>query len=172
MEFLELMQQRYAVRNFDTKQVEQEKLDKILQAGRLSPTSVNEQPQRIFVLKSEEALSKVRSVCRYALNAPVVLLICYDKNISWKADKYDDDFDSGAMNCSIITTAMMLQATEIGLGTLWVRGYHTQDIIDTFNLPDNIVPVCMLDIGYPAQESKPSPKHFSRLPLEETVTEL
>ncbi len=172
MEFIELMQQRYAVRNFDAKKVEQEKLDKILQAGRMSPTSVNEQPQRIFILKSEEALNKVRSVCRYAFNAPVVLLICYDKNISWKADKYGDDFDSGEMNCSIVTTAMMMQATELGLGTLWVRGYHTQDIIDTFNLPQNIVPVCMLDIGYPAQDAKPSPKHFSRLPIDETVTEL
>ena len=172
MEFLELMQQRYAVRNFDTKQVEKEKLDKILQAGRLSPTSVNEQPQRIFVLKSDDALAKVRRVCKYAFNAPVVLLICYDKDVSWKADKYGDEFDSGEMNCSIVTTAMMLQATELGLGTLWVRGYHTQDIIDIFDLPQNIVPVCMLDVGYPAQDSKPSSKHFTRLSLEETVSEL
>jgi len=76
------------------------------------------------------------------------------------------------MNATIVTTAMMLQAAELGVGSLWVRGYHTQDIIDKFNLPDNLVPVCMLDLGYAAEESKPSAKHFSRLPLEDTVTEL
>lgn len=65
-----------------------------------------------------------------------------------------------------------MEATELGIGTLWVRGYHTQDVIDTFESPENIVPVCMLDLGYPAEDSKPSPSHFSRLPLENTVVEL
>ena len=172
MDFLQLMEQRYSVRSYSGKPIEQEKLDKILQAGRLAPTAVNEQPQRIFVLRSPEALAKVRQVCRYALDAPVVLLVCYDKNISWKADKYGDDFDAGEMNATIVTTAMMLQASQLGIGSLWVRGYHTQDVIEAFNLPQNIVPVCMLDLGYPADDSKPSPKHFSRLPLADTVTEL
>ena len=172
MDFLQLMEQRYSVRSYSGKPIEQEKLDKILQAGRLAPTAVNEQPQRIFVLRSPEALAKVCQVCRYALDAPVVLLVCYDKNISWKADKYGDDFDAGEMNATIVTTAMMLQASQLGIGSLWVRGYHTQDVIEAFNLPQNIVPVCMLDLGYPADDSKPSPKHFSRLPLADTVTEL
>ena len=172
MNFLELIEQRYSVRKYSDKPLEQEKLDKILEAGRLAPTAVNEQPQRIFVLKSDEALSRVRSICRYAFNAPVALLICYDKNVSWKADKYGDVFDAGEMNATIVTTAMMLQAAELGVGSLWVRGYHTQDVIDTFSLPDNLVPVCMLDLGYAAEDSKPSAKHFSRLPLEDTVREL
>ena len=172
MTFEDLLKARYSVRDFSDKLIEKEKLNRILEAGRLAPTAVNEQPQRIYVLKSPEALEKVRNICKYALNAPVVLLVCYDKNVSWKADKYGDDFDAGEMNVSIVTTAMMMQATELGIGTLWVRGYHTQDVINTFKLPENIIPVCMLDLGYPAGNSKPSPKHFSRLPLEETVMEL
>lgn len=172
MGICELMQERYAVRSYADTPVETEKLERILEAGRLAPTAVNEQPQRIYVLKSGEALAKVRSVCRYAFQASVVLLICYDRDVSWKADKYGDTFDSGEMNASIVTTAMMLQAAELGLGTLWVRGYHTQDVIDAFELPENIVPVCMLDIGYPAADARPSGKHFSRLPLKDTVREL
>lgn len=172
MSFEDLLKERYSVRNFSDRPLEKEKLNKILEAGRLAPTAVNEQPQRIYVLKSQEALCKVRSICRYAFNAPVVLLICYDKNVSWKADKYGDDFDAGEMNASIVTTFMMMEATELGIGTLWVRGYHTQDVIEAFELPENIVPVCMLDLGYPAENSKPSPKHFSRLPLKDTVVEL
>lgn len=172
MNFIELVKERYAVRSFSDRPVEDEKLNQILEAGRLAPTAVNEQPQRIYILKSPEALKKVRSVCRYALNAPVVLLICYDKNVSWKAEKYGDDFDAGEMNACIVTTTMMMEAAELGVGTLWVRGYHSQDVIDVFNLPENIVPVCMLDLGYPSDQSKPSPSHFSRLPLEKTVIEL
>lgn len=172
MSFFELVKQRYSVRNFSDRPLEEEKLNKILEAGRMAPTAVNEQPQRIFVLKSPQALEKVRGICRYAFNAPVVLLVCYDKNISWKADKYGDNFDAGEMNATIVTATMMMQAAELGVGTLWVRGYHTQDVIDAFSLPQNIVPVCMLDLGYPADECKPGAKHFSRLPLEQTITEL
>lgn len=172
MGICELMKERYAVRRYADTPVEREKLERILEAGRLAPTAVNEQPQRIYVLKSAEALEKARGICRYTFQAPVVLLICYDRDVSWKADKYGDDFDAGEMNASIVTTAMMMQAAELGLGTLWVRGYHTQDVIDAFALPENIVPVCMLDIGYPAADCAPSAKHFSRLPMEETVREL
>lgn len=172
MDFFNLVKQRYSVRNYADKPIEEEKLNQILEAGRLAPTAVNEQPQRIYVLKSPEALAKVRNICRYTFHAPVVLLICYDKTVSWKADKYGDEFDAGEMNACIVATTMMMEATELGIGTLWVRGYHTQDVIDTFELPENIVPVCMLDLGYPAEESRPGPKHFSRLPLEETVTKV
>lgn len=172
MTFSDIAKERYSVRNYSPQPVEKEKLNKILEAGRLAPTAVNEQPQRIYVIKSQQALEKLRGICKYVYNAPVVLLVCYDKDISWKADKYGDDFDAGEMNATIVTAHMMMQATELGIGTLWVRGYHTQDIIDAFELPSNIVPVCMLDLGYPAPQNKPSAAHFSRYPLEQTVTEL
>ena len=172
MNFYELVKERCSVRNFADTQVEEEKLNQILNAGRLAPTAMNEQPQRIFVLKSEEALQKVRKVTRMTYNAPVVLLICYDKNVSWKAHKFGDDYDAGEMNACIVTTTMMMQAAELGIGSLWVRGYCTQDVINAFDLPEHIVPVCMLDLGYPAEGYKPSPMHFSPLPSEVTVREL
>lgn len=172
MNFIELLNARYSVRNFAEKPIEEEKLQKILEAGRLAPTAINEQPQRVFVLKSPEALMKIHNVTRMAYNAPIVLLICYDKNISWKADKFGDDYDAGEMNACIVTTAMMMQATELGIGSLWVRGYRTKDVIEAFELPENIVPVCLLDLGYPSENSKPTPAHFSRFPISDTVKEL
>lgn len=172
MSFYELVKERYSVRNFSDRPIEKEKLNCILESGRLAPTAMNEQPQRIYVLKSEESLQKVRKVTRMTYNAPVVLLICYDKNVSWKAHKFGDDYDAGEMNACIVTTTMMMQATELGIGSLWVRGYCTQDVINAFDLPEHIVPVCMLDLGYPAEGYKPSPMHFSRLPLDATVKEL
>lgn len=169
MDFLELSKLRYSVRQFDARPIEEEKLEKILEAGRLAPTATNAQPQKIYVLQSEEAIAKIRATTRMAFNAPVVLMICYDKNISWKANHFADDYDAGEMDGSIIATAMMMQATELGIGTLWARGFHKQDLIDAFALPENIIPVCLLDLGYPAKEAAPSERHFSRKPLEETV---
>lgn len=170
MDFLELAQKRYSVRNYADRPVEEETLKKILEAGRLAPTAVNFQPQKIFVLKSEEAMAKLRSATRMAYNAPMAMLICYDRSISWKAHRFGDDYDAGPMDADIVTTMMMLQATELGLGTLWVRGYRTQDILDAFPMPENIVPVCILVLGYPAEE--PAKNRTSRKPLEDTVVEL
>lgn len=170
MDFWELAQTRYSVRNYSDRPVEDEKLQKILEAGRLAPTAVNYQPQKIFVLKSEEAMQKLRGATRMAYNAPMAMLVCYDQNISWKAHRFGDDFDGGPMDADIVTTMMMLQATELGLGTLWVRGYCTRDILRAFPMPENIVPVCILLLGY-AAEMNPD-NRTSRKALEETVTVL
>ena len=158
---------RTSIRKYKDLPVEEEKILKILEAGRLAPTAVNYQPQKIFVLKSTEAMDKLRSVTRMAYNAPMAMLICYDKNISWKAHRFGDDFDGGPMDADIVTTMMMLQATELGLGTLWVRGYRTQDILDAFPMPENIIPVCILLLGYPADE-EPS-NRTNRKELKDTV---
>ena len=167
MDFLELARKRYSVRNYSDRPVEEEKLLKILEAGRLAPTAVNYQPQKIYILKSAEAMDKLRSVTRMAYNAPMAMLICYDKNISWKAHRFGDDYDAGPMDADIVTTMMMLQATELGLGTLWVRGYRTQDILDAFPMPENIIPVCILLLGYAAElETK---NRTARKELKDTV---
>ena len=169
MDFIELSKKRFSVRDFSDRQVEEEKLQKILEAGRLSPTAINAQPQKIFVLKSPEALEKIRKATRMAYNAPIVMLVCYDENISWKGTNFGDNYDAGEMDCCIITTAMMMQATELGLGTLWARGYNGKDISEAFSLPDNIKQVCLLDVGYPAEGHEPNARHFKRKELSETV---
>ena len=107
-----------------------------------------------------------------AYNAPVVLLVCYDKNVSWKAMHYGDDYDAGDMDASIVTTCMMMQATQLGVGTLWARAFSSELVSKAFSLPENIVPVCLLDIGYPSDDCVPSERHSSRFPIEQTVKEL
>lgn len=176
MDFLELSKERYSVRKFSSQKVEDEKLEKILQAGRLAPTAKNSQSHRIFVLKSPDALEKINAATPMAFNAPVVLMVCYDTDESYKnaadtAYKYFPcgQYDGGEVDAAIVTTAMMFQATELGLGSLWARGYDAQKIIDAFDLPKNLHLVCLLDIGYPASDCEPSPRHSDRKPLDETV---
>lgn len=154
MNFMDLMKERYSVRDFSDQPVEEEKLHLILEAGRLAPTAINAQPQRVFVLKSAEALQKAGQVTRMIYNAPVVLLVCYDKSVAWSAAKYGSpEYISGEMDASIVTTAMMMEATELGLGSLWARAFNAEEMAKAFDLPEEIVPVCLLDLGYPRERT-------------------
>lgn len=172
MSVIDLMKERYSCRCFLERQVEPEKLEAVLNAGRIAPTAVNYQPQRVYVIQSDEGLAKIRQATRMAFNAPVVLMFCYDDRVVWN-NKRDPGYNSGEMDVSIVATHMMLAATELGLQTLWARGYATKDIVEAFNLPEHMHLVCIMPIGYPDPEKgKPSPKHFDRQSLEEQVTYL
>jgi len=171
MTFLELAENRYSVRSYSDRPIEQEKMDRILRAGQVAPTAVNYQPQKIYVLKSKEALQKVCTVTRFSYDAPVVLLVCVDKTQVWRSPT--EQYDTGEMDASIVCTHMMLEAWELGVGSVWVRGFDSQQVAKVFDLPKNIKPVCLLPIGYPSEDSKPYAQwHFSYKPLKDTVIEL
>lgn len=172
MTFIDLCKERYSVRQYDTRPVEDEKLDLILEAGRLAPTACNYQPQRIYVIKSEAARAKLSEQTRMTYGAPVCLLVCYDKTESWKNTKktFGEDYDGGEMDACIVGTQMMNMATELGIGTLWARGFNAQKIHDAFGLPENIAVSFLLDIVYPASGSVN--RHTPRKELSATVTEL
>ena len=120
-------------------------LDKILAAGHLAPTGCNYQPQRILVLTEPESLEKLKKCTSCHFDAPAALLICYDKTLSWK--RSFDGADSGWVDASIVTTQMMLQAHELGLGTTWVMYFDPKETIAQFALPENLLPVAILPIG-------------------------
>lgn len=167
MSFLELAKKRYSCRSFLDKEVEQEKIDMILEAGRVAPTGRNSQSQKILVLTGKEELSKLSECTKYGWGAPVVMIICYDKNLSWKR-RYDDA-DGGMIDASIITTHMMLEVEDLGLGTTWVGAFDPAKAREIYNIPEDYEIVAMLPIGYPSEEARPSDLHFSRKDIEETV---
>ena len=80
MDFKEVVKNRYSCKKYSDRQVEAEKLDAILAAGRLAPTAKNLQEQHIYVVQSAEGLAKIDGVtpCRYG--APTVLVVAFDKN--------------------------------------------------------------------------------------------
>ncbi len=167
MDLMNLFKERHSVRKFSDKKVEKDKIDAILEAGRLAPTAVNFQPQRIYVLESDESLLKLKDCTRYHFDAPVALLVCYDNTISWK--RAYDNKDMGEVDASIVSAHMMLEVTNLGLGTTWVGHFDPKAVIEKFNLPENIIPVALFPIGYPAEDSAPNPRHCERLNLNETV---
>lgn len=167
MDFLQLAKKRHSVRKFSNQKIEKEKLDLILEAGRIAPTAANYQPQRILVLDSEESLEKLKACTPCHFHAPLALLVCYDTSASWKRS-YDNE-DTGITDASIVATQMILQATESGIGCTWVAHFDPQLIRTSFGLPDYLVPVALIPMGYPAVDSAPNQTHENRFSLNRTV---
>jgi nitroreductase len=168
MEFLELAKKRYSARKYDGKKVEEEKLMKILEAGRVAPTAANFQPQRFIVVQGEEGMNKLRKCSANTYEAPLVIIVCGDHDIVWKR-RYDNK-DFLDIDASIVTAHMMLQAADLGLGSVWIGSFDTAAVKREFNLPDNIEAVSILPIGYASDEPKsPDRHHTARKPLNELV---
>ncbi|ADY55266.1 nitroreductase [Syntrophobotulus glycolicus DSM 8271] len=167
MDFITLAKERYSVRQFNPKPIEQEKLELVLKAGQLAPTAANVQPQRILVLNREAELVKLKECTPYHFNAPAALLVCYDKTVSWRR-KYDQK-DSGDVDASIVTTHMMLEAAAIGLGSTWVMYFDPEKMKEAYQIPDHFVPVALLVIGYPADDAAPAKMHRQRHAIDHTV---
>ena len=172
MSFMDLARNRYSERYFDSHPVEREKIDLILEAGRTAPTAVNNQPQRIYVFQSKEALDKVKKIRFSDFGAPLIMLVCYDATEAARNpyDSWYENYNTGEQDATIVATTMMYEAEELGIHSVWMRGFTSQDVADTIGLPDNIIPVMMFAMGYPSEKSKPHPFHFQRKPIEKTVT--
>lgn len=167
MEFLELAKKRYSVREFENKPVEKEKLDKILEAGRIAPTACNFQPQRILVIQDKEQIEKLKKSTRFTFDAPVILMICADTTKSWTR-KYDNK-NHADIDVSIVTTHMMLQAAELGIGTTWVCSFNPQQIKEDFYVPEGYEVINLLPMGYPKKGNIANQMHNDRLEINKTV---
>jgi nitroreductase len=147
MEFFDVLEKRYSCRDFKDREVEQELIDKILEAGILSPTAVNFQPEKIYVCKSNDILEKFKTACKYTFNAKLVFVIAYDTNISWK--RKSDNKEFGMVDAAIVTTNMMNAITALGLGSCFVCSMHEEQVEKILGLPDNIKVMALLPTGYP-----------------------
>ena len=168
MSFEELAaEKRYSCRSFEQRPIEKEDMERILEAGRIAPTAGNFQPQRVIVINTPEGMQKLARCTHYTYGAPAALIVCYDENEVWVRN-YDGK-NSGDVDASIVTTQMMLQAAELNIGTCWIWHFDPWRIKELFNIPENIVPVAILDMGYPSEKGLPHPVHWKRKTLNETV---
>ena len=165
MEFEKVIRERFAVRKFKDDSISDDVINKILEAGNLAPTAKNNQPQKIYVVKSKEGLEKIdkASPCRY--NAPVCLIVASDKDIAWSKD----DYSTYEMDACIVATHMMLEATNIGVDNIWIEMFDKNILKQDFNLSANIEPICLIPLGYKTDDCKPSPMHKTRKDLLEIV---
>ena len=171
MELTDVLDQRFSVRDYKDEPVPDDLLEKVLEAGRIAPTGHNNQPQRIYVLRSPEALEKVRGLSRCAWNAPVVLMIALDEDAQWH-NRLEAGVASGQQDVGIVTTYMMLRAQDLGLGTCWVNFFAPTEVARAFDLPAGQRVIALLTLGYPSDGARPGPMHEPRRPMGELVTYL
>lgn len=168
IELLKLMSDRYTCRRYSEKDVKEEDLNKILEAGRVAPTSHNNQPQRIYVVKSEEAKEKLMKDFAYNYKAPCYLVCGYNVDEVWRND-LDGDRESGDIDVSIVMTHMMLMAEELGLGACWIGRITPELVKKNLDIPENVKVVAVLSLGYHREDDRPSKLHTIRRSNEELV---
>ena len=165
MEFTQVVENRYSCKNFSGRKVEAEKLQVILEAGRVAPTAKNLQEQRVYVVQSEEGLKKIDAVtpCRYG--APTCLVVAFDKNhvFTYPGEKRD----SGVEDASIVATHMMLAAANAGVDSCWLNFFDPDKAAKELGLPENEEVLMILDLGYAAEGVGPLPNHASHKANEE-----
>ena len=171
MDFMTLAKNRYSVRNYQEKQIEQDKLDKILEAAHIAPTAKNQQSPRIYVIQSKEGIEKIRSLTRCAYNAPTVMIIAYEESERY-FNELEEGIASGQQDASIVATHMMLEAADLGIGSVWVDVFPNTKTAEAFGLPKSVKPVCLMPMGYAADGVSPAPMHEKYRPIEEMVTML
>ena len=168
MEFKKVVENRYSCKKYSGRQVEKEKLEAILNAGRLAPTAKNLQEQHIYVVQSAEALAKIDSVtpCRYG--APTVLVVAFDKNnvFTYPGGKRD----SGVEDATIVATHMILAAADEGVDSCWINFLDPEKLAEVLGLPENEEVLMVMDLGYAAEGTGPLANHGSRKDLSETVS--
>ena len=168
MEFNDVLNRRYSCRAFAAHAVEEEKVKRILEAGRMAPTAVNKQPVHIWTVSNQETLEAIKGVTRSNYGAPLLLVVGCRPADAW-VRRYDDK-NGAEVDAAIVATYMMLAAENEGLATLWVGSFDPALLRNILPGAEGYEIVAMINIGYPAPDSKPSAMHGARKTMEELVT--
>jgi len=164
MEFFDLIKKRYSVRAYQSKPVEEEKLQKVLEAANLAPTAANRQPFKIIVIHTKGKEAELKRIYHrdWFSQAPLVIGIGAVKSEAWSRR---DGKNYADVDATIAMDHLILAAADLGLGTCWIAAFNPDAAREILGLPDDIEPVAFTPLGYPADEWKPK----KRKALEEIV---
>lgn len=164
MKMLDLVKARYSVRKYLPNQVEQSKLDYIMECVRLAPSAVNFQPWRFYIITDDEKLKAIKKSYprEWIATVPCIIVACANHNESWH--RQSDGKDHADIDVAIATEHLCLAAAEVGLGTCWICNFNVPCCREILSLPPEIEPVALIPIGYATEAIIPEKK---RKPLEE-----
>jgi len=166
--FLDLARRRFSCRSFQNKEIPKELVEKVLEAARVAPSAVNNQPF-YFIVVSEEPLRKMVASCysrTWIETAPIIIVACGDHNNSWRRADGKDHCD---IDVAIATDHITLAATDNGLATCWVCKFDAMKCSSILELPSHITPIALIPLGYPTDISNPDRHTEKRKPLSEIV---
>ena len=158
---LEIIHQRKSVRNFTPQEVKKEQLQTLIKAAMAAPTAVNKQPWAFIAIKDRDILDRLGEKLPYAkmlkkVNAAIV--VCGDLNKT--LEDWEQEF--WIQDCSAASQNILLAAEAIGLGAVWTAAYPAKDRMQTVSeilgLPESIIPLNVIPVGYPKGVEKPKDK--------------
>ncbi len=164
MEFYDLINARYSVRAYRPDPVEEDKLNRILEAARLAPTAANRQAFKLIVIRTKGREEELRKLYHreWFVQAPLIIGIVSLTEAAWKRR---DGKNYGEVDAAIVMDHLILAAANEGLGTCWIGAFDPVVAREILGLPENVEPVAFTPLGYPADT--PQPK--KRKPLSELV---
>jgi len=165
MDIYTAIRSRKSVRSYENRQIEQEKLDRILNAVRLAPSASNRQEWRFVVVQDRAtrvALAKAANNQTFVGEAPAVIVCCAADS----SHTMPCDLQSFAIDVAIAIDHLTLAAVAEGLGTCWIGAFDPDGVRKVLGIPDDITVVELMPLGYPID---PSLKQKNRLALDEIV---
>lgn len=167
MDFLKLVRARYSVRQYQNRPVEPEKVEQLLEAAQAAPTAANRQPVRLLVVETPDGRRRLAGAAEL-YGAPLAVVVCADRSRAWK--RPFDGKQTTDIDASILTDHMMLAASALGLGSVWICYFQPEAVKAAFGLPEHLEPVNILAVGY-ADGAPASPERWrtERIPLDELV---
>ncbi len=153
MDFLNLVKNRYSCRAYKALNVEEEKLDYILECVRFAPSAVNKQPWRFHIVSSGEDKAKLQQCYNrdWFKTAPMYIIASVLHDEEWVRS---DGKHHGDIDIAIAVEHLCLAATEQGLATCWVCNFDAALCKEYFGLSENEEPAVLIPLGYAADEQK------------------
>jgi len=163
--FFELVETRRSIRRFEDKEVEEEKIRKMLESLRLAPSSSNSQPWHVVVVRDKEvisALSKAaplgsRFVISWMSGAPLVFVLTVRRKLTHRV-AHVFGHSNLWLDAGIAGEHLVLAAHALGLGTCWIGWFNEKKVRELVDIPRSYEVVALIPCGYPAEEPKPRPR--------------
>ena len=148
MEFLELVKNRYSARAYKPDLVEDDKLQKVLEAARLAPTACNLQPFQFIVIHTKGKEAELRRIygASWFVQAPIVICACGIPSQSWVRS---DGKNYWEIDVTIAMDHLILAAADLGLGTCWIGAFNPDAARNILKLPGDVEPIAFTPLGYP-----------------------
>ena len=160
MEFFDVVKERQSIRAFKKKDIEEEKIRKILKAANSAPSAGNRQAYEIVLVrdqKRKEALVKAVHGQDFIAEAPVVLIFCINPQISSIYGKRGAELYY-CQDATIAASYTQLAATSLGLGSVWIGAYDEEKVCEIINAPKEMRPIAIIPIGYPDEKPPRTPR--------------
>lgn len=159
MDAMDAILSRRSIRKYTEQPVSDETIKELLEAAMSAPSAGNEQPWHFLVIRERQILDEIPKFHQYShmlKDAPVAIMVCGDKRLQ----KYEGYW---VQDCSAATENILIAAQAKGLGAVWLGLFPIEDRVialrKLLNIPEEVTPLSLISIGYPAEEKPPSGRY-------------